>query len=413
MPASPLEQLVQIASLLPPQVGSRVKSIARELEAERSALTAFQSLGLKLSGVRDAFDVITLFKDMLEEAVRLMQADRGVLALVENGMVRVVDSCSKESHEEVQVSRTLLDRVVTSKEPIVTTNVQEEMGNNASESILALDIRSVLAVPLRARDEVIGVLYVDTQFTQRAFTDADANMLDGFAAQAGVAVTLAKSIKQEHDNYVSLVKTMLNTLEAKDEYTAGHSDRVGLYARKLAEKIGWEGADLERALFAGYVHDIGKIGISDIYIDKKGALTPEERHVFEQHTIIGEQILRDNTKGFEGILPAIRSHHEKWDGTGYPDKLAGETIPLLARIIGICDAFDAMTTARSYSIPKSWAEVFAILEHDAGSHFDPHLVPAFIAAMSDQSVSEAVLELNRSGEVQRSVISDLIAQRNA
>jgi HD-GYP domain-containing protein (c-di-GMP phosphodiesterase class II) len=414
MPASPLEQLQQISSLLPPQIGGRVRTIARELEAERSALTAFQNLGMKLSGVRDSFDVITLFQDMLEEAVRLMQADRGALALVEeNNTVRVVDSCSKDSHEEVQVSRTLLERVVQTKQAIITTNVQEDMGNSASESILALDIRSVLAVPLRSRDQVIGVLYVDTQFTLRAFTEADASILNGFAAQAGVAVTLARSIRQEHDNYVSLVKIMLSTLESRDEYTAGHSDRVGLYTSKLAQKIGWTGADLERAMFAGWVHDIGKIGVRDVYLNKTGVLTPEERKIFNEHTVIGERLLRNHTKGFDVILAAIRSHHEKWDGSGYPDGLVGEKIPLLARMVGISDAFDAMTTARSYSTPKSWEQGFAILQKDAGTHFDPSLVPLFIQAMSDQKVTEAVLEINRSGELDKSIISQLLAQHSS
>ena len=412
MPASPLEQLSQISSLLPPQVGGRVRTIVRELEAERSALTAFQSLGMKLSSVRDSFDVITLFQDMLTEAVRLMQADRGALALVEDGIVRVVDSCSKDSHEEVQVSRTLLERVVQTKDSIITTNVQEDMGHSASESILALDIRSVLAVPLRARDDVIGVLYVDTQFTQRAFTESDSSILGGFAAQAGVAVTLARSIQQEHENYVSLVKIMLSTLESRDQYTAGHSDRVGLYTRKLAERLGWSVSDLERALFAGFVHDIGKIGIRDKYLDKTGQLTPEERQILEQHTVIGESLLRKNTKGFDMILAAIRSHHERWDGRGYPDGLAGEHIPLLARMVGISDAFDAMTTARPYSTPKTFEQSFEILKKDSGTHFDPQLVPLFIEAMSDQKVSAALLEISRSGEIDRGVIANLIAQHD-
>ncbi len=410
MSSSPLEQLAQIASLLPPQVSGRVRTLIRELEVERSALTAFQNLSMKLSGVRDSFDVISLFQDTLTEAVRLMQADRAALALVEDGLVRVVDSCSKESHEEVQVSRTLLERVVKTKESIITTNVQEDMGHSASESILALDIRSVLAVPLYALDEVIGVLYVDTQFTQRAFAASDAVILNGFAMQAGVAVTLARNIQQEHENYVSRVKMMLSTLEARDEYTAGHSDRVGFYTKKLAERLGWDAADLERALFAGFVHDIGKIGIRDVYLHKTGALTPEERKILEQHTVIGERLLRANTKGFDTILAAIRSHHERWDGTGYPDGISGEAIPLLARMVGISDTFDAMTTARPYSTPKTWQAAFAILHENAGLQFDPNLVPLFIEVMSNQAVSDAVLEINRSGELDRNVIADLIAQ---
>ncbi len=392
-----LDQLAQIAALLPEQLGARVSKIARELEAERSALTALQTIGAKISEIRDAFDLVSLFEDVLQEAVRLMGADRGALALVQNGAVRVVDSCSKDSRADVQVSRTLLERVVRSKTAILTTNVQEEMGDQASESILAFDIRSVLAVPLRARDAVIGVLYVDTQFTQRTFSESDAAILSIFAAQTGVAVTLASSLQQEHDNYVGLVKTMLTTLDTRDEYTAGHSERVGFYTRKLAEHMGWKASDLERALFAGWVHDIGKIGIRDQYLFKASALTPEERTVLEQHTVIGERILRESTKGFEGIIPAVRSHHERWDGRGYPDALAFEHIPLLARMVGIADTFDAMTTARPYSQPKTWESAFEIIHAEAGQQFDPNLVPLFIDAINDDGVARVVDQIN-SGE---------------
>jgi HD-GYP domain-containing protein (c-di-GMP phosphodiesterase class II) len=392
-----LDQLTQIAALLPEQLGSRVHKIARELEAERSALNALQTIGAKISEIRDAFDLVTLFEDVLFEAVRLMGADRGALALMQNGQVRVVDSCSKDSHEDVQVSKMLLERVIAKEQAIITTNVQEELGDQASESILAFDILSVLAVPLRARDTVIGALYVDTQFTQRTFSESDAAILSTFAAQTGVAVTLASSIQQEHDNYVSLVKTMLTTLDTRDEYTAGHSERVGYYTRKLAERMGWKSSDLERALFAGWVHDIGKIGIRDQYLFKTGALNPEERVVLEQHTIIGERILKDSTKGFEGILPAVRSHHERWDGQGYPDNLSADEIPLLARMVGIADTFDAITTARPYSTPRTWQQAFEIIHREAGKQFDPGLVPLFIDAMNDTTTVKNI-ELINSGE---------------
>ena len=128
--------------------------------------------------------------------------------------------------------------------------------------------------------------------------------------------------------------------------------------------------------------------------------------------MIGEKLLRNNTKGFEGILSAIRSHHERWDGKGYPDGLCGEAIPLLARMVGISDAFDAMTTARPYSTPKSWEQAFEILQQDIGTHFDPDLVPLFIKAMSDEKVSSTILEMNRSGELDRNIIADLIAQHD-
>jgi HD-GYP domain-containing protein (c-di-GMP phosphodiesterase class II) len=396
-----LEQLQQLARQLPPHQGAHLERISRELEGERAALKALQAIGLKLTRIRDAFDVLTLFQDVLEEAVHLMKAGRCALALIQNGELRVVDSRSRESDEEVQVSKTLLERVVSTQHPILTTNVQEDEKLNlkASASIMALDIRSVLAVPLRNRDEVIGVLYADTQFVERVFSEGDAAVLETFASQVGVAVMQARALQEEHESFVTLVRIMLTTLEARDEYTAGHSERVGLYTQALARRLGWNAAEQERALFAGRIHDIGKIGVKDDYLRKTGALTPEERRDLEQHTVIGDRIIRKSPR-LEAITSAVRSHHERWDGRGYPDGLVGADTPLLARMICIADTFDAMTTLRSYSEPKSWDRAFEVLREVAGTQFDPLLVEPFIAAVQETQITAEVERINRSGELE-------------
>jgi putative nucleotidyltransferase with HDIG domain len=398
----PLEQLAQLTRLLPPEYGAQLERITRELEGERGALKALQAIGLKLTRVRDAFDVLTLFQDVLEEAVHLMGAGRTALALLADGELRVVDSCSRDGEDEVQVSKTLLERVVQSQQPIITTNVQEDESLNlkASASILALDIRSVLAVPLRSRNEVIGALYADTQFIERVFSERDAAVLETFASQVGVAVMQARALQEEHESFVTLVRVMLSTLDKRDAYTAGHSERVGLYTQALARKLGWSAADQERALFAGRVHDIGKIGIRDNFLDKAGPLNSDERKVLEQHTIIGAEIIMHSGKRLEAIQPAVRSHHERWDGQGYPDHLVGASIPLLARMVGIADTFDAITTARPYSSPKTWEDAFTILREVAGTQFDPELVEPFITALQETQVTLEVERINRSGELE-------------
>jgi putative nucleotidyltransferase with HDIG domain len=396
-----LEQLRQFARLLPPQHGAQLERIARELEGERGALKAMQAIGVKLSKVRDAFDVLTLFQDVLEEAVHLMNAGRTALALKDaDGELRVVDTRSADGDEDPQVSKTLLERVAQTAQPIITTNVQEDPSLNmqASASILALDIRSVLAVPLRSRDAVIGVLYADTRFMERVFTPADAAVLETFASQVGVAVMQARALQEEHESFVTLVRVMLSTLDKRDPYTAGHSERVGLYTQALAQKLRWKATDQERALFAGRVHDIGKIGIRDNFLDKRGPLTPEERAVLEQHTLIGFEIIQQSGKRLEAIAPAVRSHHERWDGRGYPDRLPAEDIPLLARMIGIADAFDAMTTARPYSVARSWERAFSVLREASGTQFDGALVEPFIEAVQEQRVASEVERINRTGE---------------
>jgi putative nucleotidyltransferase with HDIG domain len=386
----PIQELKDISQLLPKTVSSRLKAATLQLEGERGALNALSSIGGKLAGVRDVFDATALLEAVLKEAVVLMQGDRAALALVEPTGLRVVASRSRDSEEDVTVSQTFLERVVKKAQAIVTTDVQEDPSQDASASILALDIRSVIAVPLRSRDEVIGVLYVDTLFKQRMFSAVDATMLATFAAQAGVAVMLARSVQQDHERNVNFIKTMLTTLDARDPYTAGHSNRVGDYTLKLSKVLGWKVADQERALFAGWVHDIGKIGIRDEFLFKKEPLSAGEREIIEEHSVIGEKILNIMMPENQVILGAVRHHHERWDGKGYPDRLEGESIPILARMISLADTFDAMTTARPYSTPKTWERGFEILRLEIAKQFAPDLVEPFIRAISDDTVGSSV-----------------------
>jgi HD-GYP domain-containing protein (c-di-GMP phosphodiesterase class II) len=381
--SDPLASLAEAARILPAVPSGRVLAAVWSLEGERSAFRALKTTSLRLTSIRDAFDAMSLLDEVLDEALQLVDAERGVLAVLENDRMRVLLSRMRSGTEEVRISNSLLERVLQTGQAVVTTNVQDDPKFTPTASIEALSIRSVLAVPLFVRDRVIGVLYVDTQFMQRSFSESDASMLATFAAQAGTAVSLARSIRDEHEQYLRLVKTMLSTLDARDPYTAGHSERVGLYTRRLARALGWSETDQERALFAGWVHDIGKIGIRDTYLHKAGKLEPEERRAVEEHTIIGERILQSATRGFEEIMPAVRHHHERWDGQGYPDGLFKSDIPLLARMVGISDAFDAMTTTRLYAPRRNQIEAFAALEREAGKQFDPELIPVFINALQN------------------------------
>jgi HD-GYP domain-containing protein (c-di-GMP phosphodiesterase class II) len=381
--SDPLASLAEAARILPAVPSGRVLAAVWSLEGERSAFRALKTTSLRLTSIRDAFDAMSLLDEVLDEALQLVDAERGVLAVLENDRMRVLLSRMRSGTEEVRISNSLLERVLQTGQAVVTTNVQDDPKFTPTASIEALSIRSVLAVPLFVRDRVIGVLYVDTQFMQRSFSESDASMLATFAAQAGTAVSLARSIRDEHEQYLRLVKTMLSTLDARDPYTAGHSERVGLYTRRLARALGWSETDQERALFAGWVHDIGKIGIRDTYLYKAGKLEPEERRAVEEHTIIGERILQSATRGFEEIMPAVRHHHERWDGQGYPDGLFKSDIPLLARMVGISDAFDAMTTTRLYAPRRNQIEAFAALEREAGKQFDPELIPVFINALQN------------------------------
>lgn len=179
------------------------------------------------------------------------------------------------------------------------------------------------------------------------------------------------------------VKELIMTTEAKDSYTAGHNYRVALYALKLAEEIGLSSIQLRAIAQGGLVHDVGKLRISDRILNKPGKLTPEERLVIEQHPVSGYDLCR--RLGFmPEELGIIRSHHEKWDGSGYPDQLAGEQIPLLARVTAVADVYDALTSSRSYRKAMSHEAAMDIIQSESGKHFDPECVEAWVRLAAEQ-----------------------------
>jgi HD-GYP domain-containing protein (c-di-GMP phosphodiesterase class II) len=176
--------------------------------------------------------------------------------------------------------------------------------------------------------------------------------------------------------YVQFVGSLANALDARDRYTAGHSHRVSELSCATAMALGVTSDNLEAIRIGALLHDIGKIGISDTVLQKAGRLTNEEFSIIKQHPEIGRRIL-EGVHGFAPYLAVVELHHENWDGTGYPRGQAGEATPLAARIVHVCDAFDAMTTDRPYRREMSHRKAMSILREFAGRQFDPRVVEAF------------------------------------
>jgi putative nucleotidyltransferase with HDIG domain len=188
-------------------------------------------------------------------------------------------------------------------------------------------------------------------------------------------------IGQLETDFLSLVRFWGESIEAKDRYTSGHCERVAEYACRLASEAGLSERDMVWFRMGAFLHDLGKTEVPEEILNKPGRLTDEERSVMERHTIIGDEMLAPVEFPWD-IRPMVRSHHERWDGAGYPDRLSGEAIPLAARILRIADVFDALTTARSYRRPLTPHEALALMEGDEGS-FDPGMFTIFRAIFPD------------------------------
>jgi diguanylate cyclase (GGDEF)-like protein len=184
------------------------------------------------------------------------------------------------------------------------------------------------------------------------------------------------------------ISSLAAAVDAKDRYTHGHSERVTLYALEMAQHLEMTAESQEALRIAGMLHDLGKIGVPDAILNKVGSLTQDERKTIQQHTSVGGNILQ-RAPQLDVIIPGVLFHHERWDGAGYPDGLSGDGIPLIARILALADAFDAMTSDRPYRKAMSVEAALIEVRANAGKQFDPELAETFVQAMTAQSQKKA------------------------
>jgi putative two-component system response regulator len=180
--------------------------------------------------------------------------------------------------------------------------------------------------------------------------------------------------------YLETVKVIANAIEGRDRYTRGHVDRVTTYAFWLAEELRWPPDHIRILEFGARLHDIGKITVPDHVLNKPSALNEKEWAIMKKHPAVGARILR-GISHLKPAIPYILYHHERWDGTGYPEGLQGREIPIEARLLTIADVYDAMTTNRPYHPAQNYGEVIQILRSESGKHFDPDLAPIFISVL--------------------------------
>jgi len=255
-------------------------------------------------------------------------------------------------------------RAAESEEPIVC-NVAEELPDGAGLVNLA-------ALPVAVQGDIKGVMLVANK-RSGDFSDDDTDLLLSIGNHAGIAMENNRLHCALAEAYVSTIAALADAIEAKDPYTRGHCESVAGIAVEVAQKLGWNQTQIDHIRYAALLHDVGKIGIPDGILLKPGRLLPEEYQVIQRHASIGSDLV-SRVAAMSDIAPIILHHHERVDGTGYPDGQTGDDISLASRIIGVVDAFDAMTTPRPYREAVAASEALEELKRCAGKQFDEYIV---------------------------------------
>lgn len=288
---------------------------------------------------------------------------------------KIIKTRDKTQRGPFRVSRSILKKTVEDQICILAGDAERDERFVASKSIMSMQLRSVMCAPLISKGIVLGAIYLDNRKAPNSFDDNDLALLSGLANQSAVAIENSLLYEEVQKAYHEVILALMNTVDAKDPYTRGHSQRTSRYALGIAQEMGLSARECNRIRTAAELHDIGKIGVGDFIMNKQNALTTMEYNSIKAHVLTGESIVKP-IKYLHFALPMIRHHHEHYNGTGYPDGLKGEKIPLGARIIGAADAFDAMTTQRPYNKPLSFKEALGKCASATGKHFDPDVIKA-------------------------------------
>jgi HD-GYP domain-containing protein (c-di-GMP phosphodiesterase class II) len=242
-------------------------------------------------------------------------------------------------------------------------------------------LQNIIAVPLHSNDKVIGLMVATNIIDKPDFDSIDVKLFNSVANQCAVFIENNQLFEDLKELFIGSLKALTNSIDAKDQYTRGHSERVAFISRWIAERLSQnqpiEEDEIHKIYLAGLLHDIGKIGINEAVLRKEGKFSEDDLNHIKAHPRIGADILAD-IKQMKDIVPGILYHHERVDGTGYPQGLTGDRIPLIGKIISLADAFDAMTSKRVYRDAMSIKRALAEIEKALGTQFDTEVGQVFI-----------------------------------
>ncbi len=387
-------------------INTRINQIRSGMEIslpmKSDPLVSLVKIGRSINALTD---INVLLKVIAEETKNAIQADRCTVFLYDKEKDELWSKIAlgMESQEiRFPADKGLAGYVVKTGESVnIADAYNDPRFNKDVDSKSGYHTKSILCMPIKNNNqEIIGAFQVLNKL-DGVFTKNDEDLLVAVGGSASIALENAQLFEQQKELYKeqkqlfeSFIDTLATSIDARDKITSGHSSRVKLYSMLIVDALKLDTHDKEIIEKAAILHDIGKIGIKDVVLQKEGKLTPEEYAHIQQHVKITHDILEKihMSDDFKLITEIACSHHEKWDGTGYYRHLSGENIPYGGRILAVSDVFDAITSKRHYRDKMPIANVIKILINDSGSHFDKNIVDVFLSISVDKIINVFLTE---------------------
>ena len=379
----------------------RLKELAGLIEVSETLNTTLQK--------RDLYQLV------LSTAIARTGATRGSI-MIYNEKRKGLEIAASEGIPEEIIRTTLVKPgqgiaglVFQKGEPVIVSDINKDstlapLGRGyRDKSFISIPLKpdeELASLPLRAPRRILGVLNLSHKASEKKFTPSELEGLRILACQAAVSIENSFLLYDLEEAYLSAIRSLALLQEARDPYTSGHSQRVTHISEVIATAMGLSQKDREVLQQAAMLHDIGKIGIPESILNKPDRLTAEEVEIIHQHPVIGENVLKP-VKFLVEVRPIVRHHHEREDGTGYPDGLPGDQLTLQVKILTVADAFDAMNSDRPHRRALSLDQIKREFRQSQRTHFDPHVVDALLQILHKHPEKLRLRPTDQAGPVDR------------
>ena len=375
---------IRLVETIAGQLGTAIHKLGL-FQLERQRRQEAETLRQVTASLTASLDIDQVLNDILIQLEKVVPYDSSYLMLASKDGIRIVagkifHSKSPRVTPPDMVNYPHIQEIIQTRQPVIIPDTKHD---ERWKQIHGTDyICSWMGVPLIVKNQVIGILNLD-KTEPGYYSERLAEIASAFANQAATAIDNARLYAELESAYLQTVLSLARAMDARDSYTAGHSQRICDLAQAVGKALGCSEDDILDLQWAALLHDIGKIGVPDEILRKPGPLSFDEWRVMRQHPLIGADIINPVSK-LENVVPIVRHHQEKFDGSGYPDGLSGSEIPLGARILAVVDAYIAITDERVYRNARSRQEALLEIQRNIGTHFDPAVVEAFIQSIPNQ-----------------------------